>query len=146
MRTSPNGRLRHRCIAILLPLALGSCAGLGPVDQGALQPQTVTGPCQVQKFYLVNFRATPTEMTVANTGQACSITLINPILQVFTTAALITEQPSHGQATSAVLAGGFQGGATYTPQPGYVGPDRFTLTMEPNDRAIAVHVQVQPPG
>ena len=36
--------------------------------------------------------------------------------------------------------------ASYTPQPGYAGPDHFTVTLEPHDRAVSVDVTVQPGG
>ena len=131
--------LRRLCLA--LPLATASCAGLDRVDQGTLQPQTVSGPCQVKKFFLVNFTAVPTDLTATAGGPACSFTLINPDLQIFNTAALVTEQPSHGQATAGLLRGGVQAGVSYTPAPGYTGKDSFTVTLEPSDRAIRLTVQ-----
>ncbi len=134
--------LHRLCLA--LPLLTASCAGLQRVDQGTLQPQTVSGPCQVKKFFLVNLTAVPTDLTVTANGQACSFTLINPDLQIFNTAALVTERPSHGQATSGLLRGGVQAGVSYTPEPGYTGKDTFTVTLEPADRAIRLNVTVQP--
>ena len=82
-------------------------------------------------------------MTVTNDGPACTFTLINPDLQIFNTAALITSQSSHGQADTGLVAGGTQAVVSYTPQPGYAGPDRFTVTLEPADRAVRVNVTVQ---
>ncbi len=134
--------LRHLCLA--LPLLTASCAGLERVDQGTLQPQTVSGPCQVKKFFLVNFTAVPTDVTATANGQACSFTLINPDLQIFNTAALVTTPASHGQATAGLLRGGVQAGVSYNPQPGYTGRDTFTVTLEPSDRAIRLNVTVQP--
>ena len=140
--SSPTRRLGW--LALAVPLATASCAGLDRVDQGSLQPQTVSGPCQVKKFFLVNYTAVPTEMTVSNAGQACGISLINPALQFFNTAALVTANPAHGQATSGLVLGGTQAVASYTPQPGFTGTDSFTVTLEPRDRAIKVNVTVQP--
>lgn len=133
-------------LLLLLPLAAVSCAGLERSDQGALQPQTVSGPCQVKKFFLVSLTAVPTDMTVTGGGQACSLTLINPNLQIFNTAALVTSPASHGRAESGLLAGGTQAGVSYAPQPGYTGPDSFTITLEPQDRAVRFAVTVQPAG
>ncbi len=144
MQTAPLARARW--LALLLPLAASACAGLDRVDQGTLQPQTVAGPCQVKKFFLVTFTAVPTAMTVTNGGQACNLTLINPDLQIFNTAALVTSAASHGQAQSGLVLGGTQATVSYAPQPGYTGADSFTVTLEPSDRAIRFNVSVQPTG
>ena len=139
-----SARRRLGWLALALPLALASCAGLDRVDQGRLQPQTVSGPCQVKKFFLVPLTAEPTDLAIQNLGQACSFTLVNPDLQIFNTAALVTEPASHGLATAGLLLGGVQAGVSYVPQPGYTGPDSFSVTVEPADRAVRVHVTVQP--
>ena len=131
-------------LALALPFATASCAGLDRVARGALQPQTVAGPCQVKKFFLVNLTVQHTNLTIANQGQACSFTLVNPDLQIFNTAALVTEPAMHGLATAGLLSSGVQAGVSYTPQPGYAGPDAFSVTVEPGDRAVRVHVTVQP--
>ena len=143
MRTNPLARAGW--LAVLLPFALAACAGLDRSDRGTLQPQTVSGPCQVKKFFLVAYTAIPTDMT-ARGGQACSLTLINPDLQIINTAALITSSAAHGQAAAGLLSGTTQAGVSYTPQPGYAGPDSFTLTIEPSDRAVRFNVMVQPAG
>lgn len=124
-------------------LLLASCAGLARNDQGNLQPQTVRGPCEVTKFFLLSQTAVHTTMTVSNTGGACSITLLNPDIQAIVNAALVTAQPQHGQAMAGVLRNGVQAGASYQPMPGYRGGDHFTVTLEPNDHAISVAVIVQ---
>ncbi len=129
---------------LLLPLGLVCCAGLEHADQGRLQPQSVAGPCQMKKFFLTGFSATNTSMTVSGGGSACTFTLINPDLQIFNTAALVTSQSSHGHADAGLITGGTQATVSYTPQSGYAGPDRFTVTLEPADRAIIVNVTVQP--
>ncbi len=134
--------LRH--YGVLLPLVATSCAGLATNDQGRLQPQTVSGPCQVSKFFLERYISNSSTMTVANTGAACSFTLLNPAAQIILNAALVTTQPQHGQATAAVISGRVQAGVSYTPQPGYAGPDAFAVTLEPNDAVVTVHVVVGP--
>ena len=140
-------RLRPiRPAVLVLALAATSCAGLDRADQGRLQPQTVAGPCDVKKFFILNLTAVHTDMTVRNTGEACAMTIFNPDLQLVTTAALVTAPPAHGTARADRLLNGYQAGAAYTPQPGYAGPDRFTITLEPQDRAIDVRVTVVPAG
>jgi hypothetical protein len=83
----------------LLPLLAASCAGLDRNDRGNLQPQTVRGPCQVKKFFLLGTTSVPTNMTVGNAGEACTFTVLNPDLQVVINAALVTGQASHGRAS-----------------------------------------------
>ena len=135
--------MKSRAIALLCPMVLASCAGLPPSQSFLIQPQGVAGPCTVKNFFILSLTAVHTEMTVGNTGQGCTFAVFNPAQQVFVSAALITEGPAHGVAQAGVAAGGLQGLATYTPQPGYAGPDRFTVTFEPNDRAVRVAVTVQ---
>ena len=139
-------RLPVRWLAMAIPLAVGSCAGLARNDQGVLQPQTVAGPCQVQKFFLLGLRSTPTSMTVSNSGQACTFTVINAAQQATLNAALVTSPASHGTAEAGLLLAGEQAVVRYTPQGGYTGPDRFAITIEPNNLGITVNVTVQPPG
>ena len=142
--------LRRLCPALILVSSLtASCAGLSRDDQGILQPQTVRGPCQVKKFFLLGFTSVHTDMVAGNVGQACSFTVLNPALQAVVNAALVTGQPSHGRAAAAPISGNRQAMVSYTPQPGYTGPDRFSVTLEPNDFGITVDVMVQaapPPG
>lgn len=140
---------RLRPALLLLPLLAASCAGLDRDDQGNLQPQTVRGPCQVKKFFLLDLTAVRTDMTVGNVGGACTFTVLNRALQVVLNAALVTGQPSHGRATAELISGNRQAAVSYTPQPGYTGPDRFSVTLQPNAHGITVDVTVQqasPPG
>ena len=125
-----GGVYRGLGLAILLGAANAGCAGLDRNDQGPLQPQSVSGSCQVGHFFLL-----------AQT--ACSFVVINPDLQAFPTASLISTAPRHGQAVTGLTNGGRSVGVSYTPAPGYVGPDQFTVTIEPNDHAIAVAVAAQ---
>ena len=97
----------------------------------------------MKNFFILNLTAVHAEMAVNNTGQGCTFAVFNPVQQVVTTAALITEPAAHGLAQAGLAAGGFQGTATYTPQPGYTGPDHFTVTFEPQNRAVSVAVTVQ---
>ncbi len=127
-------------------LALSGCAGLDRNDQGRLQPQSVRGPCDVKKFFLLSQTAVHTQMSVANSGQACEFVVLDPNLQVFPTDALITVNPEHGRAQAGFANGGRSPAISYAPQPGYVGLDRFTVTIEPDDHAIAVAVTVRPAG
>lgn len=134
---------------VLLPLLAASCAGLDRNDQGRLQPQTVRGPCQVKKFFLLGLRSVPAEMTVGNAGAACTFTVLNPDLQVVINAALVTGPASHGRAGVGLAYGNRQAVVSYLPQPGYIGTDRFSVTLEPNATGITVNVTVQqaaPPG
>ena len=137
-------RRLHPTLLLLTPLICASCAGLARNDQGPLQPQTVSGPCQVKKFFILSQTSVHTDMTVGNTGQACSFTLFNPALQVVINAALVTTQPAHGRATAERISGARQVAVSYAPQPGYAGPDRFAITMEPNDLGVTFDVSVQP--
>lgn len=131
----PMRRLALPALAVLLAAA------------GPTQPQTVTGPCHVKDFFIVSFGTSNTEMTIVSGPQACQFTLFNPALDRFQTAALITNLPSHGHAEAGLILGGVSAAVSYTPEPGYVGTDRFTATIEPSDKAVIVHVTVgQPPG
>ena len=130
--------------ALFLVLLLASCADLARSDQGALQPQSVTGPCTVKKFYLLALTAVHTNLAIGNTGEACSFTVLNPAVQAVVNAALVTSPASHGRATAELLLAGRQAGVSYVPQPGYTGPDQFTITLQPNNHAISVAVSVQP--
>ena len=125
-------------------MALSACGDLTRTDQGRLQPQTVDGPCTVKKFFLVRETAMHTNLSVGNSRDACQFSLINPDLQVFLTAALVTDQPLHGTATAGLLRSGTQATVSYVPQPGYTGPDHFTFTLEPGDAAVSVAVTVTP--
>lgn len=134
-------------IRMLLPFAatamLAGC-GLSANDPNLfLQPQAVTGPCTVHKFFLLSQTAVHTELTIDPIGQACTFTVVNANFQAFPTASLITERPAHGVAQAGFASGGRSPIFAYTPQPGYHGPDRFTATIEPNDYAIAVAVTVR---
>lgn len=142
------GRLkRFRRLLLLVPLLAASCAGLARNDQGPLQPQTVSGPCDVKKFFILSQTSVHTDITVGNVGQACSFTMFNADLQIVLNAALVTDQPAHGRATAALITAGRQATVSYTPQPGYTGPDHFSITLEPNDLGVtfAVTVQSSPP-
>ena len=136
-------RVRAKAISLaaVLPL-LASCAAMQNNTQGPLQPQTVSGPCQVKPFFLLGLRSVPAEMTIANTGQACTMLLINPALNVVVNAALLTAPAQHGQAQSAVTSGARQAFISYIPAPGYVGPDQFRVTLEPNAVGITMNVTV----
>lgn len=133
----------RRHIPLLVPLLLlSSCAAMEANTQGPTQPQSIAGPCTVKRFFLLGFRSVPTEMTVAGTGQACTFTLINPALNQVVDAALLTGVPRHGVATAELIGGARQVAVSYTPQPGYAGPDRFDVTLEPGAVGITVHVTV----
>ena len=141
---SADGWRRIRRLLLLAPLFTASCAGLARDDQGLLQPQTVRGPCQVKKFYILSTTTVRTNMTVGNVGQACRFTIFNPALQVVLNAALVTGQPAHGIATAELITAGRQAEVSYTPQPGYTGPDNFSITLEPNALGVTIAVTVQP--
>jgi len=138
-----TGRL-GRSVLLLVLLWCESCAGLATNDQGVLQPQTVSGPCQVKKFFILRLTSVHTGMTVGNTGQACSLTLFNPDLQIVLNAALVTSRPAHGRATAELITAGRQAAVSYAPQPGYMGSDSFSVTFEPNAIGITFSVTVQP--
>ena len=133
-----------RRLLTVTPLVAASGAGLARDDQGLLQPQTVRGPCQVKKFYILSTTTVRTNMTVSNVGQACRFTIFNPALQVVLNAALVTGQPAHGLATAELITAGRQAEISYTPQPGYTGPDSFSITLEPNALGVTLAVTVQP--
>ncbi len=128
-------------LAATLPL-LASCAAIENNTQGPLQPQSVSGPCRVKPFFLLGLRSVPAEMTIANTGQACTLVLINPALNVVVNAALVTGAAHHGQAQAGVTPGARQAIVSYTPAPGYAGPDTFSITLEPDAVGITMNVMV----
>ncbi len=135
---------RLRPLIAVLPLLSASCAGLARDDRGNLQPQTVRGPCQVKKFFILGPTAVPAEMTVGNGGDACTVTLFNPDLQRVFNAVVVAPQPAHGRAAASLITLGRQVEVSYTPQPGYRGPDRFGVTIEPNGLSVTFVVTVQP--
>ena len=137
-----RGRL-HRAWTTAALLCLAGCAALNADSPGRLQPQAVSGPCEVKKFFLLSQTAVHTDMTVASAGQACTFTVLNPNLQAFPTAVLVTEPALHGHVTAGLTNGGRSPVVSYVAQPGYRGSDRFTVTIEPNDHAVAVAVTVQ---
>ncbi len=142
---------RLRTAIVLLPLLSASCAGLSrndvklqTDDRGNLQPQTVRGPCEVKKFFIDGPQAVPADVTVGNAGDACTLTLFNPDLQRVFTSVLVIPQPAHGRATASLITLGRQVEVSYAPQPGYSGPDRFGVTIEPNGLSVSFRVTVQP--
>ena len=135
-----------RAAACALLLLLASCAGLDRDDQGRLQPQAVRGPCQAKKFFLLGFISVDASLAVEDTGEACTLTLINPALQATLSAALVTTPPGHGQASAALATLGRQATVSYTPAPGYTGPDSFSVTLEPGAVGITFAVAVRPAG
>ncbi len=137
--------MRRALPLLLLPL-LASCAAVVNNTQGPLQPQLVSGPCQVDRFFLLGFRSVPTTMTIANIGEPCTFTLVNPALNAVVNAAILTGAASHGVAQSGVISTGRQAAVSYTPAPGYVGADRFDVTLEPGAVGVTVNVLVQPAG
>ncbi len=40
-----------------------------------MQPESVSGPCRVERFFFLGARSAPVRMSVTNTGQACTFTL-----------------------------------------------------------------------
>ena len=135
---------RWRWLVPGVALLVGSCAGLARDDQGRLQPQTVRGPCEVKKFFLLGFISVDARMAVENTGEACRLTLLNPDLQATLSAALVTTPAGHGQAVAGLITLGRQAEVSYVPAPGYAGPDRFSVTLEPGAVGITVAVTVRP--
>jgi len=133
-----------RPVLLLLAPLLAGCVDAGSYVPGPLQPQAVSGPCQVERFFFLPQRSRPTTMTVANTGQACRFVVINGALNAVVDAALLTQSPSHGQAQPEVINGRTQVAVSYVPAPGYVGPDRFEVTLEPDAYGITVNVAVTP--
>lgn len=136
--------LRLCKLSLAVPLLCASCAGLARNDQGTPQPQTVRGPCEVKKFFVLSQTSVHTDMTIGNAGQPCTLTMFNPNLQLTLAAALVTSQPSHGRASAALTNYDRQAIISYAPQPGYNGPDSFSITLEPNDLGVTVAVRVQP--
>ena len=138
-----NGYRWFGRFSLVLPLLCAACAGLARNDQGVLQPQTVSGPCQVKKFFVLSQTSVHTDLTIGNAGQACTFTMFNPNLQLTLNVALVTSQPSHGRATAVLTNYNRQAEISYTPQPGYVGPDSFSITLEPNALGVTLAVTVQ---
>ena len=134
--------LRVGLMAAAALTGLSSCAGLPEYSQGPLQPQAVSGPCEVKKFFLLSLRSVPAELTIRNTGEACTIVLVNPALNAVINAALLTGQPTQGRATAGLISGNRQAVVTYVPAPGFAGADRFDVTLQPNAVGITFNVVV----
>ena len=136
--------MNPKFLLVLLPVIAGSCAQYPAGNAGGpLQPQGVTGPCQVKPFFLLGLRSVPAQLTIRNTGEACTFTLVNYAFQQYLNAALVTMPASNGSATAQLISGNFQALVTYMPRPGYTGPDRFSVTLEPNATGVTVNVIVQ---
>ena len=135
---------RWTALPLLIPPCCASCAGLARNDQGPLQPQAVSGPGQVKKSFILGQASVNAEITVGNSGQACSFILFKPDLQIVLDAALVTSQPEHGRAAAALINAERQATVSYAPHPGHVGPDHFGIALEPNDRGVTFAVTVQP--
>jgi hypothetical protein len=129
-----------RRVAILIPLVCAACTNPGGATQGTAQPQSISGPCTVERFFIEPYSTSNTHMVVNGTAQTCRFTLFNPDLQLVQNAALLTENPTHGRAEVAVANGDRSVAISYTPAPGYIGPDRFTATIEPGDKTVRVSV------
>jgi hypothetical protein len=137
--------MRARTVAALLaPLLAAGCAAMSNNTQGPLEPQSVAGPCQVERFFTLGQRSVPVRMSVANTGQACSFTMFNPALNLTLNAAFVTGPAARGTAAADLANGRRQVAVAYTPAPGYAGPDRFSVTWEPGGSGVTVDVTVQP--
>lgn len=137
--------LRITSVAAVSAMALTgltSCAAFLDNNQGPLQPQTVSGPCEVKKFFFLSLRSVPAEMTIRNTGEACTITLVNPALNTVINAALLTGVPENGRAAAGLTPGSRQAVVSYMPLPGYTGPDKFDVTLQPNAVGITFSVTV----
>lgn len=134
---------RLRPLALLIALLPASCAALSRNDQGPLQPQAVSGPCQVKKFFVLGLRTVPADMTIGNIGQACTFTMFNPNLQLVFSAALVTTPPAHGSAMAVLANSDRQVAVSYTPRSGYTGSDRFSILIEPKALGVTVDVTVQ---
>ena len=142
MTCLPCGRVRHLLLPLAFAAALEGCGVLNPNAPNVfVQPQTVSGPCTVKKFFLLSQTAVHAEMNITGPG-TCSFVAISPDIQAFPTASLLTRQAEHGQASTGLVNGGRSAGVSYTPQPGFHGMDRFTVTIESNDYAIEVAVTV----
>lgn len=147
-----SGRMIHRArpyrstsmLVLGLAAALGGCAGLPEYSGGPLQPQAVAGPCRAESFFLLAFRSVPADLTVAPSGEACTLTLVNPALNRVINAALITRPAAHGRATAGLTSGSRQAIVSYQPAPGFVGRDTFDVTLQPNAVGITFNVTVGP--
>ena len=135
--------MRARTLMVVVPLVAASCAGPNGGGGGPLQPQSVSGPCQVKPFFFLAQRAAPTDLVVRNTGEACTFVLVNYATQTYLNAALVTVPASHGRATAGLVSGNFQVSVSYVPQRGYAGPDRFVVTIEPGGTGVTLNVTVQ---
>lgn len=150
MRRWAAAATRGWCVRLLAISALlipGACTGLDGDSPGLfLQPQTVEGPCRVERFFLLRLRSVPATMVVENTGEPCVFTLLNLNLQAVLTAALVTGQPAYGRAEVARIVANRRAAVAYTPAPGYAGPDQFSITLQPRATGVTVNVTVVPPS
>lgn len=129
-----------RRAAIAVPLICAACTNPGAATQGTAQPQSISGPCTVGRFFIEPYSTSNTDMVVNGVAQTCRFTLFNPDLQLVQNAALLTENPTHGRAQVDLINGDRMVAISYAPAPGYVGPDRFTATIEPGDKTVRVSV------
>jgi hypothetical protein len=129
------------CLVALLPLMSASCVPPGDATAGRIQPQSINGPCDVKKFFIVPFTRTFTDMTLSNPTQTCRFTMFNADLQLIQNAALLTQPPQRGQAVVELINGNRQVAISYTPGPGFAGSDQFTATVQPGNKTVTVNVK-----
>ena len=136
--------------AAVFPTALGfvgilqSCAPPPqrvPPRVFAIDFQGATKSCTVPKVSLTAGQATDAAITVGNDGGWCAITVAQPGPAPYDVGLVVT-RPTHGKVY--VHTVGDETRIDYTPDPGYVGSDKFAVKLEPGEPVLRASVTVTP--
>ncbi len=97
--------------------------------------------CKVlpEKPVLAPGKTTPVAMTVGNGGGWCAVSVAQAGPHPYA-AGLLVARPAHG--TAYIHTVGDDTRIDYTPDPGYAGPDAFTVSLIPDDPTLRVAVTV----
>ena len=96
--------------------------------------------CTVSSFSINPGRESVAAMTVGNDGGWCNVTVHQPGPTPYD-AGLLTVEPSHGKVY--IHEVGDDTRIDYTPDPGYAGPDTFSVTLLPGRPLIRTNVTVE---
>lgn len=136
-----------RCTAVLgLAALLAGCAHPAPTVQStsgapvyAFDLQGAAKQCTAPKPGLTDGKTTQVAMKVGNDGGWCAITVAQKDGTPYA-AGLLRSGPAHGKVYIHTV--GDVTRIDYTPSPGFVGTDRFTVSLLPGRPVIDAQVTV----
>jgi hypothetical protein len=105
----------------------------------AVDQQGAAKTCKVSDVAAAPGKQVPVEMAVGNDGGWCALSLSAPDHSPYG-AGLLTDRAAHG--TVYIHTVGDDTRIDYTPDHGYAGTDKFTVTLLPGEVALAFSVTV----